>query len=75
MLASFPVSMVNQKLPDLGIPNRFKLKSSRFRMVDASAYRRELAMVLSLAKIHKGCVVPFALGRTDQHCERQSKRV
>jgi hypothetical protein len=34
MLASFPVSMVNQKLPDLGFPNRFKLKSSRFRLVD-----------------------------------------
>jgi hypothetical protein len=31
MLASFPVSMVNQKSTDLGIPNRFKLKSSRFR--------------------------------------------
>jgi hypothetical protein len=31
MLASFPASMVNQKSTDLGIPNRFKLKSSRFR--------------------------------------------
>ena len=31
MLASFPASMVNQKLTDLGIPNRFKLNSSRFR--------------------------------------------
>jgi hypothetical protein len=30
MLASFPASMVNQKSTDLGIPNRFKLKSSRF---------------------------------------------
>jgi hypothetical protein len=30
MLASFPASMVNQKSTDLGIPNRFKLISSRF---------------------------------------------
>jgi hypothetical protein len=34
MLASFPASMVNQKLPDLGIPNRFKLNSSRFSARD-----------------------------------------
>ena len=32
MLASFPASMVNQKPTDLGIPNRFKLNSSRFRV-------------------------------------------
>ena len=31
MLASSPASMVNQKRPDLGIPNRFKLTSSRSR--------------------------------------------
>jgi len=30
MLASIPVSILNQTRPDLGIPNRFKLKSSRF---------------------------------------------
>jgi hypothetical protein len=30
MLASIPASMVNQKPTDLGIPNRFKLSSSRF---------------------------------------------
>src|SRR5215831_21056874 len=29
MLASFPASMVNQSSPDLGIPNRLRLKSSR----------------------------------------------
>ena len=29
MLASFPVSMLNQKPSDLGIPNRFKLDPSR----------------------------------------------
>jgi len=29
MLASIPASMVNQKPADLGIPNRFKLNSSR----------------------------------------------
>ena len=31
MLASNPVSMVNQKRADLGIPNRINLNSSRFR--------------------------------------------
>jgi hypothetical protein len=30
MLASIPASMVNQKSADLGIPNRFTVKSSRF---------------------------------------------
>ena len=30
MLASFPASMLNQKRPDLGILNRFKLDPSRF---------------------------------------------
>jgi hypothetical protein len=35
MLASFPASMVNQKSTDLGIPNRFKLKSSRFSTKNA----------------------------------------
>src|SRR5205814_4991541 len=30
MLASSPASMVNQKRLDLGIPNRFKVASSRF---------------------------------------------
>src|SRR5438477_10923427 len=34
MLASSPASMVNQKRLDLGIPNRFKVASSRFRLVD-----------------------------------------
>ena len=31
MLASFPVSMLNQKPSDLGIPNRLKLDPSRSR--------------------------------------------
>jgi hypothetical protein len=30
MLASIPASILNQTRPDLGIPNRFRLKSSRF---------------------------------------------
>jgi hypothetical protein len=30
MLASLPASMVNQRSTDLGIPNRFRVKSSRF---------------------------------------------
>jgi hypothetical protein len=32
MLASVPASMVNQKQTDLGIPNRFRLKPSRFSL-------------------------------------------
>ena len=32
MLASLPADMVNQKLADLGIPNRFSLTSSRSRV-------------------------------------------
>src|SRR5262245_20170291 len=39
MLASFPASILNQSRTDLGIPNRFSLKSSRFR----SAGRRPLS--------------------------------
>jgi hypothetical protein len=38
MLASFPASMVNQKHTDLGIPNRFRLNSSRF----SAAFRFEV---------------------------------
>jgi hypothetical protein len=34
MLASDPASMVNQKQPDLGIPNRFNLNSLRFRLLE-----------------------------------------
>src|SRR5260370_24205564 len=30
MLAPIPASILNQTRPDLGIPNRFRLKSSRF---------------------------------------------
>jgi hypothetical protein len=30
MLASNPASVLNQNQPDLGIPIRFRLKSSRF---------------------------------------------
>jgi uncharacterized protein with GYD domain len=33
MLASFPASMLNQSRPDLGIPNRIKLTSSRSKGV------------------------------------------
>src|SRR5215467_7238535 len=36
MLASFPASMVNQRSGDLGIPNRFRLNSSRFKGCEAS---------------------------------------
>ena len=35
MLASFPASMLNQKIPDLGILNRFKLEPSRSRRQDS----------------------------------------
>ena len=39
MLASFPAGMVNQKPSDLGIPNQFKLNSSRFSCQLAAADR------------------------------------
>ena len=32
MLASIPASMLNQNGPDLGIPNRIDLKTSRFKV-------------------------------------------
>jgi hypothetical protein len=35
MLASFPASMLNQKLSDLGILNRFKLDPSRSSVPDS----------------------------------------
>jgi hypothetical protein len=38
MLASFPASMVNQKSPDLGIPNRFSINSSRFNVGSSTAH-------------------------------------
>ena len=43
MLASFPASMVNQKRPDLGTPNRIKLTSSRLNL---SRSARSLSKVL-----------------------------
>ena len=33
MLASVPASMLNQNSPDLGIPNRIELKTSRFSQI------------------------------------------
>ena len=36
MLASIPASMLNQNGPDLGIPNRIDLKTSRFSAATAS---------------------------------------
>jgi hypothetical protein len=41
MLASFPVSMLNQKPSDLGIPNRFKLDPSRSSALPAHLVRFE----------------------------------
>jgi hypothetical protein len=43
MLASFPASMVNQKPTDLGIPNRFKLKSYCFSGLSQAARRAGLS--------------------------------
>ena len=40
MPASFPASMVNQKPADLGIPNRFSLNSSRFRLAGKTLSQR-----------------------------------
>jgi hypothetical protein len=40
MLASIPASILNQSRPDLGIPNRFRLKSSRFNENAIDLYNR-----------------------------------
>ena len=45
MLASIPASILNQTRPDLGIPNRFRLKSSRFK-------GRLLAILLTGGEAH-----------------------
>ena len=39
MLASIPASILNQNRPDLGIPNRFRIKSSRFSRLDVRSRR------------------------------------
>jgi Helix-turn-helix domain len=52
MLASIPVSMVNQKIPDLGIPNRINLNPSRFSLEQA-ATPRERIMTLARALSHR----------------------
>src|SRR5262245_31304755 len=51
MLASFPASILNQSRTDLGIPNRFSLKSSRFR--------RPPRKPLTLGRIFCGKPVPI----------------
>jgi len=40
MLASNPASILNQNQPDLGIPIRFRLKSSRFRPAEPFVFHR-----------------------------------
>ena len=40
MLASLPADMVNQKLADLGIPNRFSLTSSRSSLLPGAKFDR-----------------------------------
>lgn len=54
MLASSPASMVNQKRPDLGIPNRFKLTSSRFRSVRSPAHCQIVPQPIMLVRIVSG---------------------
>jgi hypothetical protein len=50
MLASFPASMVNQKQTDSGIPNRFRLNSSRFSAGRKLRQRRVGVSQLSVAR-------------------------
>ena len=57
MLASFPARMVNQKSTDLGIPNRFRLNSSRFK--------REPAAHSILSPHGMKVIVQRAPGRTE----------
>src|SRR5256885_1154845 len=54
MLTSCPASMVNQKHADLGIPNRIKLNSSRFRHAPAQARHARHARSGSLHKPKAG---------------------
>jgi hypothetical protein len=60
MLASCPASMVNQKPADLGIPNRFRLNSSRFSPARRFAHRARRA--LALATIQEAAI--------SQECEQ-----
>jgi hypothetical protein len=63
MLASVPASMLNQNRPDLGIPNRFNLKTSRFSVLpsEGKAHTFEscapilmgISAILALSKDHK----------------------
>jgi len=64
MLASFPASMVNQKPTDLGIPNRFKLNSSRFSISNVAAVPKDLRTSTAfsslsarspISRLHAGC--------------------
>jgi hypothetical protein len=53
MLASVPANMLNQSRPDLGIPNRFKLKTSRFKSYDLTAGLQSInSLVATLRKLH-----------------------
>ncbi len=67
MLASFPVSMLNQKPSDLGIPNRFKLDPSRssgvnlIRLVQTSPSLEQ--------RLDKAAVPPALLARADEMIE------
>jgi hypothetical protein len=73
MLASFPASMVNQKSTDLGIPNRFKLKSSRFRDTPSASVLLGLGLVQSRGALTSGLrsaiqrspVIPRPYGHPD----------
>src|SRR6476646_9975264 len=51
MLASVPASMVNQKPTDLGIPNRFKLNSSRFRLHPRSVCSKGATMKREVIRV------------------------
>src|SRR5262245_22625700 len=59
MLASCPASMVNQKSPDLGIPNRFSLSSSRFNVRNqrGADIRRLIPAISSDASMHFNCLL------------------
>jgi hypothetical protein len=64
MLASYPASMVNQKQPDLGIPNRFNLTPSRFRYQPAGRCRKKRLAQIDPAKVPDArAVLEAALGK------------
>jgi hypothetical protein len=68
MPASLPASMVNQILPDLGIPNRFGLNSSRSRTT-----RHDAPAFLGGDHAFRKCVAELLKHRGEERSQEQSE--